>query len=135
MFEGVKEFIGDEIGLRELFFEAAVAERKMPAAYNLRVRGYWPDIPEDPNLAYGYNETEVRLGSASAIEIKKWDIAIELTKLFEPEDAKLVWAAAHSAVRRDRGPAWRRIAEQMHCHPETARRRFDRAIVGLWYKM
>ena len=69
------------------------------------------------------------------IHIRSWDIAIELTKMLEVEDAKLVWAAAHSAVRRDRGPAWRRIAEKLHVHPETARRRFERAILGLWYKM
>ncbi len=131
----VKELVGDEIGLRNLFFEAAVAERKMPRAYDLRVRGYWPEIPADPHTAYGYGEVDVRPGPASVAEIRSWDIAIELTKMLEVEDAKLVWAAAHSAVRRDRGPAWRRIAEKLHVHPETARRRFERAILGLWYKM
>ena len=44
-FEVVKRLVGDEIGLRNLFFEAAVAERKMPRAYDLRVRGYWPERP------------------------------------------------------------------------------------------
>jgi len=133
--ERVRERVGDEVGLRELFIDAAVAERKMPRAYDLRVRGYWPEVPGDKNLAYGYGEVDVRPGPASVREVGAWDMAIELTAMLEPDDAKLVWAAAHSAARRHRGPAWRRIAEKMHCHPQTAKRRFDRAILGLWYKI
>lgn len=127
--------ISDVGELSALFFRAAEIERKLPKAYDLRARGYWPEVPPDPGLAYGYNEVEVRPGPASAAEVTLWEHAISLTKLFEPDDARLVWAAAHSAVGRARGPAWRRIARQLRCHPETARRRFERAILGLLYKM
>jgi hypothetical protein len=136
-FGRVKRAVKDEIGLRDMFFTAAAAEQKMPRVYDLRAKGCWPQVPADHRLAYGYGEAEVRPGPASVGDVYAWDVAIELTKLLSVEDARLVWAAAHSAVRRDRGPAWRKIAAMMtpSVHPETARRRFNRAILGLWHQL
>lgn len=135
IFDEIRHKVKDVDGLAQLFFDAAEVERKLPAAINLRVRGYWPDVPEDPNLAYGYNETEIKRGAASGSEVDLYDLALLLTQELETKDAKLVWMAAHSAVGRERGPKWRVIAKYLHIHPETARRRFERAIIGLWYKM
>ncbi len=131
----VEDLVGDERGLAGLFFAAAEAERKMPRAYDLRVRGGWPDVLPEPGLAYGYNEVEVRPSPASAAEVTRWDVAIELTKHMPVEDARLVWMAAHSAVGRERGPAWRKIGGVMGVHPATAKRRFQRAMLTLWYKV
>ena len=54
--------------------------------------------------------------------------------LLEVRDRKLVWASAHSAVRRQRGPHWKKIGKMLGMHPETAKRKFDRAMLELWYK-
>jgi len=125
----------DVDGLAELFFEAARIERLLPSAYRKSLRACWPDVTPDRDLAYGYNATETRLAPATAREVKLYDWALALTPMLDAEDARLVWAAAHSAVRRRKGPAWTRLARFMHCHPRTAKAAFKRAIIELWYKL
>jgi len=134
-FATLRRHCGDTLGLAGLFMEAAETERRMPAAMRKRYRVAWPEYAPDPTLAYGYNETEVRLGAATSAEVSRWDAALELTKLWDAEDARLVWAVAHSAVGRQRGPAWKKVARLMRCHPATVKRRFERAILEMWYKM
>ena len=131
----VRGKVGDVDGLAGLFFTAAEVEQKMPQALNKRIRSAWPETAPDPNLSYGYNETEVRRGAATSAEVDLYDVALELSLMFEEGEAKLVWLAAHSQVRRERGVAWRRIARLMGMHPATAKRRFERAILGLWFKL
>ena len=131
----VRDKVGDVDGLAGLFFSAAEVEQKMPLALNKRIRSAWPETAPDPHLSYGYNETEVRRGAATSAEVDLYDIALELTPLFEEGEAKLVWLAAHSQVRRERGVAWRRIARLMNMHPATAKRGFERAMLGLWFKI
>ena len=121
--------------LCELFFEAAKTERKMPRAYDLRSKGNMPEALPDPALAYGYNDAEVRLGPANSTEVTRYDQALRLTLLLDVPDRKLVWAVAHSAARRDRGPAWTRLGRIMGLHAQTVKRRFEKALVELWYKM
>ena len=131
----VRDKVGDVDGLAGLFFTAAEVEQKMPQALNKRIRSAWPETAPDPHLSYGYNETEVRRGAATSAEVDLYDIALELTPLFEEGEAKLVWLAAHSQVRRERGVAWRRIARLMNMHPATAKRGVERAMLGLWFKI
>ena len=131
----VRDKVGDVDGLAGLFFTAAEVEQKMPQALNKRIRSAWPETAPDPHLSYGYNETEVRRGAATSAEVDLYDIALELTPLFEEGEAKLVWLAAHSQVRRERGVAWRRIARLINMHPATAKRRYERAMLGLWFKI
>ena len=134
-FEALRQHVGDVDGLAGLFFEAAETERKMPGVMQKRYRVAWPEYVPDPGLAYGYHDVDVRPGPADAGEVDRWDMALRLTQLLDADDARLVWAVAHSAVRRQRGPAWRRVARLVGCHPATAKRRFERAILELWYKM
>ena len=125
--------VGDVSGLPGLFFEAAATERKLPGALRRRYRVAWPEYAPDPQLAYGYNETEVRPGPANAQEVWRYDQALELTMALEADDARVVWMCAHTAVRRQRGPAWARVAKIMGMHPATVKRRFARAMLQLWY--
>jgi len=122
-------------GLAGLFIEAADTERRLPGAINLGVRCGWPDTVPDADLAYGYDEAEVRLGPASAIAVRNYDWALRITPAMDADDAKLVWACAHSAFKRARGPAWARVGRVSGLHAQTVRRRFERAILELWYKL
>ena len=56
----------------------------------------WPDYVPDVNLAYGYGETEVLPGPADAAEIFRYDAALELARVLDADDAKIVWAVAHT---------------------------------------
>lgn len=134
-FERVKEMVEDVDGLAGLFMWAAETERSMPRAYDLRVKGCWPEVTPDRHLAYGYNEVEVRRGPASARDVTCYDVALELTKLMPVEDARIVWGAAHSAVGRQRGIAWTRLGKMLGMHPQTVKRRFESAVLDLWYKI
>ena len=122
-------------GLAGLFFEAADVERRLPRAIDLRVKTGWPDAPPDPGLAYGYNEVEVRPSPANASEVQRYDWALEITPAMDAEDARLVWAVAHSAVGRARGPRWALIGRMQGLHAQTVKRRFERAVLDLWYRL
>ena len=129
----VVDAVGDVAGLSSLFLEAAATERKLPAVYRKGVRTAWPDYP-DENTAYGFTGEMTRLGPASAREVARYELAVELTGLLEPDERRLVWAVAHSAARRARGPRWRAIGKIMGVTPATVRNRYERAILGLWVK-
>jgi|TARA_R100001086_G_scaffold170687_1_gene93252 hypothetical protein len=131
----VKAEAHDVDGLVQLFFEAAETERRMPRAVDHRVKGCWPEYPDDPNLAFGYNDAVVSVGPANAKEVTRYDLALEAAILLDADERALVWAAAHSAARRRRGARWKAIARRMGVHPSTAKRRFERAMLGLWYRL
>ena len=131
----VKDEVRDVDGLAQLFFEAAETEKRMPRAVDHRVKGCWPEYPDDPNLAFGYNDAIVSVGPADAKMVTRYDLALEVSSLLDSDERLLVWVAAHSAARRARGARWKAIAKQIGVHPTTAKRRFERAILGLWYKL
>lgn len=131
----VREHCGGVDGLMGFFLEAADTERRLPGAIDLRAKTGWPETMPDAGLAYGYGEVEVRLGPASAISVRNYDWALRVTLAMDADDAKLVWACAHSAFRRVRGPAWAKVGRVAGMHAETVRRRFERAILELWYKL
>ena len=131
----VRKHCGGVDGLAGLFIEAADTERRLPGAIDLRAKTGWPETMPDPDLAYGYNEEEERLGPANAITVRNYDWCLRITPAMDPDDAKLVWACAHSAFRRVRGPAWAKVGRVRGLHAQTVRRRFERAILELWYKL
>ena len=131
----VKAEAHDVDGLVQLFFEAAETERRMPRAVDHRVKGCWPEYPDDPSLAFGYNEAQVLPGPATSREVTRYDLALEVAGKLEEDERRVVWAAAYSAARRGRGARWTAIGRQMGIHASTVKRRFERAILGLWYRL
>ena len=131
----VKDEVRDVDGLAQLFFEAAETEKRMPRAVDHRVKGCWPEYPDDPGLAFGYNDAVVSKARSDPKQITRYDLALEVSSLLDPDDRLLVWIAAHSAARMARGARWKAIAKQIGVHPTTAKRRFERAILGLWYRL
>jgi hypothetical protein len=120
--------------LDELLLEAAETERKMPAALRKQKMSAWPDYPRDA-MAYGYNAFEAPILKATPDQISRYDAALELvvTKLDE-EDRRIVWAVAHSAAFRQRGPAWSKLARILGLHdPRVVKRRYKDALVRLYY--
>ena len=131
----IVEHVGSVDGLIGFFFEAAETERKLPAAYRSRVRAAWPDVLPDPMLAYGWHDVEVGLPPATNGEVTRYDWAIAITGMMAEDDMRLVWAAAHSQVFRDRGPRWSKLGKLMHLNRETVKRRFERGILTLWFRL
>tara|TARA_R100001163_G_scaffold5358_1_gene6493 strand:+ start:504 stop:968 length:465 start_codon:yes stop_codon:yes gene_type:complete len=131
----VRKHCGGVDGLMGFFLEAADTERRLPGAIDLRAKTGWPETMPEAELAYGYGEAEVRLGPANAITVRNYDWALRVTLLFDADDARLVWACAHSAFRRQRGPAWSKVGRLQGLHADTVRRRFERALLECWLKL
>ena len=110
-----------------MFFGAAETERRPPPAYRKNFSVAWPDNP-DEKVAYGYTDAVARLSPATTKDIDYYDIAMKLTFCIDRDDRKLVWAVAHSAAFRLRGPRWRVLSRVMGIAPATAKRRFESHI-------
>jgi hypothetical protein len=124
----------DMAQLDELLLEAAETERKMPAAMRRQKMSAWPDYPRDA-MAYGYNAFQAPILKATPDQISRYDAVIDLvvTKLDE-DDRKLVWAVAHSAAFRQRGPAWSKLARILGLHdPRVVKRKYKDVLVRLYY--
>ena len=121
--------------LAGMLFEAAETDRKLPPAYRLSVKAAWPDVAPDPDLAYGYNDAEVRRGHATAGEVDRYDVVVGWLQRVAADAAKFLWAVAVSAVGRDRGPRFKMIAQVMGLHANTVKRRFDRELLNLFVRV
>lgn len=120
--------------LDQLLMEAAETERKMPAALRKQRMCAWPDYPKDA-MAYGYNAFQAPILKATPEQITRYDAALELviTRLDE-QDRRLVWAVAHSAAFRQRGPAWSKLARILGLHdPRVVKRKYKDVLVRLYY--
>ena len=121
--------------LAGMLFEAAETDRKLPPAYRLAVKAAWPDTVPDPDLAYGYNDAEVRRGHATAGEVQRYDVMVGWLQRVDADTSKFLWSVAVSAVGRDRGPRFSMLARIMGLHPNTVKRRFDREILNLFARV
>ena len=103
----------DVVELNDLFLEAAETERKLPPAVRKQKMCAWPDYVTSWS-AYGYNAFE----------------------MLDDDDRRLVWAVAHSAAFRQRGPSWSKIARLLSLNdPRIVKKRYKDALIRLYYKI
>ena len=133
--ERLLRHVVDVVGMGELFLEAALTESKLPGVIASRYKVAWPDFRDDPGMAYGYNEMEVGLSPANAAEIWRYGAALDLARCLDKEDCGIVWACAHSAIRRRRGIAWKRVGAVSAMHPSTGKRAFSRSMLQMYYHL
>lgn len=122
--------------LHELFCEAAMTEKKLPAAIRKQKMSNWPDHIQEWS-AYGYSDMKTPIIKATPEEITRWEKALLFTADYmQEQDRKLVWAVAHSAAFRDRGPRWSKIAKILGLNdPRIVKRRYQDALIKLHYKL
>ena len=106
----------------------------MPRVLREQIKASWPDAPDDWQ-AFGWHEVKPAPRPESPAEVSRYDLALQLTPLIPVAERRLIWAVAHSAVRRERWPAWHRLARIIGVHPSTIKRRFERSIITLFYKI
>jgi len=125
-----------EGNLRDLFFMAAVTERKLPRAIRKQKMNSWPEYVQEWS-GYGYSEFEPKEPRPSPAEISSYENMLFLSvEKMNSDDRKLVWMVSHSAVKRDRGPAFSKIAKIMGLRDgRQVKRRFSDALVRLSFRI
>ena len=54
----------------------------------------------------------------------------------DKDDRQMVWAVAHSAAFRERGPNWRKLADVKGLTDgRQIKRRYTDALIRLWYRV
>ena len=120
--------------LHDLFLEAAQTLRLLPAVVRKQRANYWPEYVRSYFESYGYHPEERIRIVPSARQIQRMEMALELAlDLKEEKDRKIIWAVAQSAVFRERGPNWSRIGKSLHCSSKTAKRRYEKSLLRLYY--
>ena len=116
------------IDLHNLLLAAAETERRMPPALRQARIAWWPDtLPEW--LSYPSEQTYTSLGAAMTEQVTAYDLAVRIVcEQPDIEHRQLMWAVAHSAAFRERGPAWRKLAKLKHCDRRTVKRLYQQAI-------
>ena len=122
--------------LDDLFMEAAETERKLPAAIRKQKMSSWPEYVQEWS-GYGWHAFEVPIIKATPEQITRYETALELgITMMDTDDRRIVWAVAHSAAFRERGPAWTKIARILGLNdPRIVKRRYKDALVRLYYRL
>ena len=119
--------------LHEMLIEAAETERRLPAALPRYQGSYWP-VRQPEWLSYADETTELTLGPATSEQVTRYDIiAKQLLNVPSVDDRRLLWAVAHAGAFRSRGPSWVKVGKYLHCDRRTAKRRYEGALINLWY--
>jgi len=119
--------------LHQLFLSMAVTERRLPVAIRKQKVASWPDYPMDWH-GYGWTQIgEVRLRPTGE-QIDDMERAHRLVMGLDEDDRRLVLAVAHSAVGRDRGPRWSKLAHILGLNdPRIVKRHYRDVLTRLYY--
>ncbi|MDA9930428.1 DUF6362 family protein [Alphaproteobacteria bacterium] len=113
----------------------AVTERRLPRSIRKQKLASWPAYPMDWH-GYGWTQIgEVRLRPTGE-QIDDMDRAHRLVMGLDEDDRRLVLAVAHSAVGRDRGPRWSKLAHILGLNdPRIVKRHYKDVLIRLYYKL
>ena len=121
--------------LHQMFIDMAQTERRLPIALRTQKLASWPDYPLDWH-GYGWTQQgDVRLRPTGQ-QIDEMDRAHSMIMQLELDDRRLVLAVAHSAVGRQRGPSWSRLAHMLGLNdPRIVKRNYRDVLNRLYYKL
>ncbi len=118
--------------LHDWLIEAAETERRLPAAVPRHRGSWWPEIMPEW-LAYADEATKVGLDPATSEQVTRYDVLVRQILGMHVDDRMLLWRVAHAGAFRSRGPSWARLGREMGINRRTVKRRYESALVGLWY--
>jgi len=121
--------------LHDMLIEAAETERRLPPAVRKQKMASWPDYPLDWH-GYGWTQQGEVILRPTSEQISDMDWIVERVIKLDQDDRRIIWAAAHSAAFRQRGPQWTRIKKILGLNdPRIVKRRYQDALVKLWYQL
>ena len=116
-----------------LFKEAAQTLRLLPGAIRKQKLNYWPDTQQNYWDVYNYHDVGISRVTPSANQVTRLEFALAVGLKIDREDNRLIWRVATSSVFRERGPQWRKLAKVYHCDGRTVKRRYEQALIRLYY--
>lgn len=121
--------------LHDMLVEAAETERRLPPVIRKTKMASWPDYPLDWH-GYGWSQQGEVMLKPTAEQISNMDWVVERVLKLEQRDRQIVWAAAHSAAFRRRGPQWTRIRKILGLNdPRIVKKMYKDALIKLWYQL
>jgi hypothetical protein len=127
--------IKDIDDLHVSLIEAAETERRLPPARRKQKMACWPDYPLDWH-GYGWTQAGEVMLRPTADQIDSLDYLVSLVVAMDEEDRRIIWAAAHSAAFRHRGPQWTKITKILGLNdPRMVKRQYKDALIKLWYRL
>ena len=121
--------------LHLLLVEASETERRLPRAHPKPRVPYWPVDPPAAWLAYADETTRQKLDPATARQVTRYDELLDsVVALVEEEDRKILWVTARMAAFRTRIP-WLKIGKVFSIDRRTAKRRYESALLNLFYSL
>jgi len=120
--------------LHLLLVEASETERRLPRAHPKPSVTYWP-VYQAEWLAYADEKTRQKLDPATARQITRYDELLDtICCLEEEEDRKILWVTARMSAFRTRIP-WLKIGKVFSIDRRTAKRRYETALLSLFYSL
>jgi len=125
----------DIADLHDLFLEAAMTDRRLPAAVRKQKLASWPEYPLDWH-GYGWTQQGDTILRPTSKQISNYDHALRLGSGMPENDRRIVWAVAHSAAFRARGPQWSKLARMLGLNdPRRVKQAYQDALVRLYYQV
>ena len=120
--------------LHQMFIDMAQTERRLPIAIRKQKLASWPDYPLDWH-GYGWTQQgDVKLRPTGQ-QIDEMDKAHSMIMQLDLDDRRLVLAVAHSAVGRQRGPRWSRLAHMLGLNDSRiVKRNYRDVLTRLYYQ-
>ena len=121
--------------MHTMMLDMAVTERRLPKAIRVQKQASWPDYPTEW-MGYGWTQLgEVRLRPTNE-QIDAMDEAHGMLMAMDQDSRRLIMAVAHSAVGRDRGPRWSKLAHILGLNdPRIVKRNYRDALTKMYYKL
>ena len=100
--------------IHKYLVRAAETEMALPSLFKATLMTLWPYTASERNVDYKPDRTVVTYCKPTPKQIDAHDhaVAMVVETLADPIDRQIVWAVAHSAAFRDRGPKWRKLAQK-----------------------
>ena len=121
--------------LDTLFKEAAQTLRLLPGVIRKQKLNYWPDTVQSHWDMYNYHNVGMVRLTPTTNQVTRLDFALQVGLEIDREDNQLLWRVGMSAVFRERGPKWRKLAQVYHCDARTVKRRYEQALIRLYYHL
>ncbi|QDP66862.1 MAG: hypothetical protein Tp172SUR151031_9 [Prokaryotic dsDNA virus sp.] len=124
----ISDYTNRLLEIEERFEECFDVIERLPTPIRKQKMNAWPLFKTDPGLAYGYNVYTISRPKPSPEQIDRADQSLYWLIHCSIEQRRLIWARAKKY-------SWRKIAAVAGCSKDTAKYRWQEAIMTIAEKI